>query len=417
MADTTGIPPGLGIRTVGSFTPKTVEYDTYTAKGKPFGNKLRIGEIVHGVILSIPSEGEAVVRLPIGTLTASLHGKLKPGDSLFFKVQEIQPSLVLRVHSVNAKVNGKFLDSREIVRMLDLPDSSFYQEIISFLKNHKTTISRSDALLLHQSYSNLSEQTVKKIPLQNVFKALYFIQENNIPLTDKLFQKLFPSFMGVGDLEKGLADLEKLISMYPSAITDKVDKLLIKLKKGDIPSGKLLKFFAVSDDYDSLWSSLKDIVNDSSGSETPLKSSAENLLNILESRHYLNSLSVSSNAGICLLMPIIIEKELNIVELNLKQQSIEKSNKRSYQFSFTTDAQNLKEIGSSGILFNKSLNVSLISDKHNVREFLKKNIEVLKNALIKSDYIVSSISVSDTISHETEPATDNNSQPRISIVI
>ena len=83
---------------------------------------LRVGEIVQGSIIEVYSDKEVLVKLPIGTMTATLMGKLKKGDALFFRVMEIDPGLVLRIYAVGTRVKSKENTTEELVRILDLPD-------------------------------------------------------------------------------------------------------------------------------------------------------------------------------------------------------------------------------------------------------------------------------------------------------
>ena len=419
MDDLTSIPPGFSISTVGTYTPKANQYMAYNVKGKPFGNKLRVGEIVFGSIVTIASENEAFVRLPIGTLSATLHGRLKPGDSLFFKVQEIQPSLVLRVHSVNVKTSGVTLDSREIIRMLDLPESSFYIEIIKFLRKYKTNINRSSALLLHQAYATLEESEIRKAPMQSVFHTLYFIQDNNIQMTANIYRKLLPSFTGMTYLENSLADLEKMISIFPAEFTERLKILFKKLRDGTQGPVSLMKFLTVNTNRDSLWSILQEFLLSSSDQDNQIRSLAEKLLSNIESRHLVNALSLTSNGTINVLIPAIINGIIHLTELTVKKVVQEKGNAASFYFAFSSDTSNLDAIRTQGFLHQNSLNATLISENKEVQEILKTNLEDLRKMLTYHSYKVQTLSVAGQSLPESDLPVDamNQQQSRISIVI
>ena len=93
-------------------------------------SKLHIGEILKGEILETHEYGIATVKLPIGILKAQLAGNLRKGDELIFFVQQVEPSLILKIHSLAPTKSGKELDIREIIRILDLSDNSFFIKLI-----------------------------------------------------------------------------------------------------------------------------------------------------------------------------------------------------------------------------------------------------------------------------------------------
>mgnify|MGYP001491833071 CR=1 FL=1 len=119
--------------------------------------KLRAGEVVQGTILDTYANNEASVRLPVGSFRCELHGNLKRGDELYFKVIEAHPVLYLKVYSVSVAYQNKIRKSSEIIRILDLPDNNIYNSLIDFLISQKHIIIRDEALLIMRDYNELSE--------------------------------------------------------------------------------------------------------------------------------------------------------------------------------------------------------------------------------------------------------------------
>ena len=124
------------------------------AKKEP-ASKLYLGEVVQGVIIEIPSLKEAIVRLPNGTFRAELKGNLKPGDTLFFKVAEVSPSLVLKIWAAPSVVSKVQIQTKELVRILDLPENDDIYELIETYRVKKSTVYRDDILMIYRAYVNL----------------------------------------------------------------------------------------------------------------------------------------------------------------------------------------------------------------------------------------------------------------------
>ncbi|MEJ5244600.1 MAG: hypothetical protein WHV28_02700 [Bacteroidota bacterium] len=118
--------------------------------------KLKVGEVVLGTVLEIIDKEIAKVKLPMGTFSASLHSKLRAGDVLFFYVAEVEPQLVLLVHSVSTSFSGKLRLSSEVARVLNLPENQRILDIIDFLLVKKTTILRTEVLNFSNILDNLN---------------------------------------------------------------------------------------------------------------------------------------------------------------------------------------------------------------------------------------------------------------------
>ncbi len=97
---------------------------------KKASTKLRKGEIVFGQILEKVSKEVFKIKLPNGIFKAIIHPSLKQGDRLYFLIKEIEPSLVISVHSTDLIFNKGRVNVEEILRVLDIPDSEDAREII-----------------------------------------------------------------------------------------------------------------------------------------------------------------------------------------------------------------------------------------------------------------------------------------------
>ncbi len=161
--------------------------------------KLRQGEIIVATVIEVLDFELAKVKLPQGTFNATLHSRLKSGDTLFLFVAETQPNLVLRVHSVTSTVKGKLRLSADIVRMLDLPDNSLYLDIAQFLAERKSNVLRSEALMFAALLDKVDygEKKYSKIAL---FSSVFFVLLSTKKEDMNLVKDFYPAFFEIQDI-------------------------------------------------------------------------------------------------------------------------------------------------------------------------------------------------------------------------
>lgn len=171
---------------------------------KTEAQKLKVGEIVLGTIVEIVSNEIAKVKLPMGTFSAVLHNRLRPGDTLFLYVAEIEPQLVLKVHSVSTTQAGRLRASPEIARILDLPDKQVIIDIIEFLSKKKSTILRSEII----NFSSLLEKlnfNEKQHSKDAFFNSIFtFVVTLNKEID--LVVKFYDVFLPLNELFQKLSD-------------------------------------------------------------------------------------------------------------------------------------------------------------------------------------------------------------------
>ncbi len=155
--------------------------------------KLKQGEIVVGTVIEIIDKETAKIKLPMGTFSAVLHNKLIAGDTLFLLVAETTPSLVLRVHSITSFSGGKRRETKDAIRMLDVPDSIYLDDVIDYLIEKKSQILRSDVISFTGALEKIGLEE-KKLDKQAVFKAIFMlIISANQPET--LVESFYPAFL------------------------------------------------------------------------------------------------------------------------------------------------------------------------------------------------------------------------------
>ncbi len=220
MPDVQGI--NTGSASLGSNLP-----DTYLNQDMPWRQRekkaprrFHKGEIIHGIILDIISPSEAYISLPSGNFTAVVSGNLKKGDSLFFQVQETEPSLLLKIFSSSLKVDGVDVPEDELVRILNLPDDKFFRSIIAFYRSKKSVLSRDDVFKIEKASVKIDKDVLSDITVKDLFEIVYFMQENEVPSTSTNFSKLKPAFQSPRLIHERLLELESIAGTVPALQAD-----------------------------------------------------------------------------------------------------------------------------------------------------------------------------------------------------
>ncbi|MCX7880168.1 MAG: hypothetical protein N2517_05860 [Ignavibacteria bacterium] len=159
---------------------------------------LRVGEVVRGQIINVLSTSQAIINLPDGTFTAEISGKFRSGDELFFKVQAIEPTLVLRIYSVFTKINNKEISTDELLRMLDLPNTKIFQLVTERKKQTGNVVFR-DEVLGYVGFANKILEKSQTESLESIIKFIDFSLGLRIE-PDFTFFQIFKSFSKIGFL-------------------------------------------------------------------------------------------------------------------------------------------------------------------------------------------------------------------------
>lgn len=362
---------------------------------------LRLGEIMQGTVIDLPVPEEAVVRLPIGTLRAQLQGKLLRGDSLFFKVTDIEPSLVLKIHGVSVKNGAEFLSAEEIIRILNLPDFPVYKEIVGFLKKFRTTITRDECLLFNKILSSM-EAVTKQIPTKELIQMLFVIHEAGIPLDTGISEKLLPLFRSGDSLAVALLQLEKIAKSLPMDINSNISRLMNLLRNPETNIYNRLRFFSLrAGENKSLFETLMDILklesNENNDYIIKAKIASRYLLESIAALHLWNSLASQNNANLRLLYPMIIKGKPAIIHLTVqKQKENEPLANQNLQFFFETYTSELGEVVAQGRAKGKQINLSLYSQSKEAATSLESHSSMLRKALAANGFHLVSFSVSET---------------------
>ncbi len=429
MADISGITEGGGVSPVNPENKKEKDYHRlpYTRKTKEV--KLRVGEVVQATVLEVLSYREAVVQLPIGTMRAFIHGRLKQGDVLFLKVQETEPSLVLKIHSVSSIRNGSLLAVSEILRILDLPESRFFIELLSFMQKHRSRIQHDEALLIENAYSAMEESIRKENPPAMIFKSIIFMLENNLPMDSRIILKILPVLYGSNYILNLLKALEKLIPALPKAIAEKLKKLFEKLKAENTPFSELLKMLLMELTEDISASTLYEILieimllketADEVQSYAGARAAAKNIIRVIEGQHFVNTLAINNNTALYFFIPFPIEGSYSVSQVIIRSRSVLKPpEKPRLKFTMITNTPEIGEIVTNGDYQKENINLNIMTSSEKITKLFMKHIAKLREGLKNKGQNIQALGVQDVSGKSLSDSIDDNRQypPNFSVVI
>lgn len=193
---------------------------------------VRVGEIIRGKIVEVVSPQVAVISLPDGTFTAEISGKFQSGDELFFRVQSVEPSLVLKIYSVFTSKENKYLPTSELLRILDLPKTSLFELIVSQTKEKSNILFR-DEIILQAKYANNLLGNNPKTDLKLVLNFINFALENNIEPSNDFFTSYSTMFKYNEFIPKLLTSILMNIEYFPEETKKKVLAINNALKQSN----------------------------------------------------------------------------------------------------------------------------------------------------------------------------------------
>lgn len=396
MAKTTTI--GSGLTPVGYRNESQLQY--YTAQGrqpiKKRNPRLRPGEIVSGVVIEIPSKNHAVVRLPNGTFRAILHGKLKRGDSLFFKVQQADETLILKVHSVNIRQAGEKLSDKEIIRVLDLPDSEIFKYMVAFLSTMKSRVFRDDALLIFNSFNKIRKLQETPMQQETIFRVLYWMTEAGIEHSPEIFKLLAPLFIKMDEFESRLKRFESISKQLPQQFRGQVNNCFSRIYSVKENISSRLKFFTKNptDDHGrktfyELLRNIVDTLNDNKYNE--IKGLAGQLKSTCEAMHFWNAIALRDNEPLHLFLPLPRINGFMITRLTMQNlHAVRFPNQNVFKVALNPETPDACDLVTGDGSFAKEIKINVIGEKTDYKKQLEELATKLREALKTNNYALQS---------------------------
>jgi hypothetical protein len=363
----------------------------------PENSGLHIGEIVVGTVIEKISSNSVSITLPNGNYNAVINGSLEKGDSLFFKIQEVQPTLVLKIHEVLTKNKNGDIPIENLLRILDLPSDNIYKILIENLKKLKNSLNRDQINNIVSAYRTISEIQKKSKSLENIIRVLVEMDEAGFPLKPNLFDKLLPLFNDENQIKDSVTELNKLKSTLPYNIQKTLNTYyeLIFSKNPDFE--KLIQFFSIEskDNEQSFFETLiliTKIEDKNNLNMVKARAYAKSLLSTIEAMHLWNAFALHNNAGLHLIFPVVFSELLSVVRINvLKIDESETDKLTPINFVFKTNTNSLGETTSDVTANQKLIDLTFFSQDQKDIEVLSKYKNELLNTLSKNHYIIKSV--------------------------
>lgn len=240
MSDNINI--GSGIKSISPYEKGTNYYyavNNAPKKNNPQFNRFRVGEIVRGTILENPTENITEVRLPIGNYKTELHNNLMKGDELYFKIEETQPNLILKIHSAPLYKNKSKLIEEEIHRILDLPLTQGFLSITSEYSLLNSQIIKDDILYIYKLLSEyISKDDRKQFETYSIRTAI-FISESNIKANHNIFEIFNKFFENEKNYQSAINAIIQNLDKFDNIIKKEIVEYLKKNNKSSLPIRKI----------------------------------------------------------------------------------------------------------------------------------------------------------------------------------
>lgn len=286
-------------------------------KNNPKLRNFRLGEIIQGRILTIEDVGIGEVRLPNGVFKCNLHPGLLPNDELFFRIAEVEPSLVLKVYSVQTKINRIKRKKEDIIRILDLPDNELYQHTAELFLTFKTMIYKDDLIKFYKFYGKLSD--IDNYDAESCSRALFWMAESGLHFEYDIFEVAYGYFNTLKYIDSIMGDF---LHLNPKLLPDAVNKLLSNFRSGFDSDNTEVKFDFFSQYTDKEVFSLSKFV--SKLSVSILSARMQQLPNkidaFIQNMHIWNNICVGSDSAYHWSFPLKLDNKVKIVTLVIKSQ-------------------------------------------------------------------------------------------------
>lgn len=281
-------------------------------KTRQAGSPIHSGEIVQGYIIESLANGYARVKLPNGTFEAKLHNRLRKGDSLFLRVSEVKPVLVLRVYSVYVAAKGNKIPASEIIRMLDLPENELYENIIGVLRTQSNTIVKDEVLMLVNYLTDISDEELEGKELPGILNTLYWMEEASIRIDRNHFQIMYPFLQGPAKFQEHFNSFEDTVRKEGLPDLRRTLKAL-DLYRSMTKINEAVSFFSKHAPFDIVfYRNLRDIFEKKNISRE-IRETAGELIKIIDSMHKWNAVANISKVPFQLYVPFPVKGMKNNV--------------------------------------------------------------------------------------------------------
>jgi hypothetical protein len=379
-------------------------------------SKLRIGEVVRATILDRIDSELAYVRIPTGTFKALIGKNLKKDDSLFFKVNETSPYLVLKIYEVPTGRKETIFPTEELIRILDVPQNEFYLELIELFRLYKNTIVREDLLNIYKVYQQFNSINKHNLYQTQFLRLAVELNISKLPLSINLIKKLFPLYINENEISECLNYLDKNINELPEPIKSKLFDIFDDVKKNKYNKNNLFILAISENQNQKTFFELLNEIDEYEFISKSYKNKSNVLRNFIGALSLWNIISFSGKAPLQYFIPYYFEGYYFIIRITKRNYTNNKLEPVSFNFSVPTE--NVGEVKSKMLAFQKQLKLYMSNDNNKFIESLDNFKEKLITSLEKNNYNLSTLKLSvDDISKELNEINKFDNASHFTIVV
>jgi len=389
--------------------------DNYQQEKEKRPSKLRIGEIVRATISERIDDEMAFVRIPTGTFKAIVGKNLQNNDSLLFKVSETNPYLILKIHEVPTGNKSGTFETEEILRMLDLPQNDFNNQLVDVFKEYKNNILRDDIININKVYKQFSELN-KYSNLKQFLNLVVELNLSKLPLSINLISKLLPLYVEENLVSDCLNYIEKNVNELPNDLRIKINNILEDIRKNRYSKNNIF-VLAISDNNDSqTFFEILNELDDRSDVSKSFKAKSNILRDLIGSLSLWNIISFSGKTPLQYFIPYYYEDYYFIIRIVKRNYTNSKLEPLSFYFSVPTE--NLGEVSSKMLAFQKQLKIYMSNENNKFIESLDTFKEKLITSLEKRNFNLESLKISvEAINKELNQINSVENNSRFTVVV
>lgn len=389
--------------------------ENYQQEKEKRPSKLRIGEIVRATVSERIDDEMAFVRIPTGTFKAIVGKNLQNNDSLLFKVTETNPYLILKIHEVPTGNKSGVFETEEILRMLDLPQNDFNIQLVDVFKEYKNNILRDDIININKVYKQFSELN----KYSNIKQFLNLVVELNLsklPLSINLINKLLPLYIEENVVSDCLNYIEKNVNELPNDLRIKINNILEDIRNNRYSKNNIF-VLAINDNKDSqTFFEILNELDDRSDVSKSFKAKSNILRDLIGSLSLWNIISFSGKTPLQYFIPYYYEGYYFIIRIVKRNYTNSKLEPLSFYFSVPTE--NLGEVSSKMLAFQKQLKIYMSNENNKFIESLDTFKEKLTTSLEKRNFNLESLKISvEDINKELNQINSNENISRFTVVV
>ncbi len=374
--------------------------------------EFHIGDIIRGIVLEKIDKDNVVISLPNGNFNATVRGNLVKNDSLYFKVEQLIPNLILKINEIKVTKEQSIDD---LIRIFDLPNESLYKNILEVFKENKPSINKDYLFAVIAAYNSLSEILKKSKSPTSLAKVIIKLMDNGLPVESNLVEKLAPLFSSEDRLSDALVGLNDTLDNLPYELQRQFKEKLNNLLN-NYSIDLALEFLSLNvDDNNSFFNLLlkaTKLEDKNNFQYMKARSYSKLLLSTIEAVSLWNAVNSQKEKEYHVLLPFKIGNELSLIRLILKKE-LTNSNE-PLEFSFTYMSEVLSNIKTNVIASDNEVDINIQAETISTRELLNDSLNQIKQLLTEAHYVVQSILTSKL---QTLEKNNNPSSNHLTVVV